>query len=221
MQDDSRGFDDYMDSRHPSVDAFLSQPSSTIAAVPLTLYNHSILHNLPTVTILPQPWNTWKNPSPFSGGATTFYYTSTARLTLTSLKPSGSRIVQDPPDGQLISLVSPNVAAPITSSFPVPVPPSLMPDASGPKKSPPYDPPEGPPLLEWEEYPTEEVGMVDSLEEEVMVMAEISPGEMKEDLPTYTVWNEAYIMLVSCIDYALDMTCIQSVSQCFIVGGIL
>ena len=36
-----------------------------------------------------------------------------------------------------------------------------------------------------------------------------------------TVWNEAYIMLVSCIDYALDMTCIQSVSQCFIVGGIL
>ena len=37
----------------------------------------------------------------------------------------------------------------------------------------------------------------------------------------FTVWNEAYIMLVSCIDYALDMTCIQSVSQCFIVGGIL
>ena len=36
-----------------------------------------------------------------------------------------------------------------------------------------------------------------------------------------TAWNEAYIMLVSCIDYALDMTCIQSVSQCFIVGGIL
>ena len=36
-----------------------------------------------------------------------------------------------------------------------------------------------------------------------------------------TVWNEAYIMLVSCIDYALDMTCIQSVSQCFIVAGIL
>ena len=36
-----------------------------------------------------------------------------------------------------------------------------------------------------------------------------------------TVWNEAYIMLVSCIDYALDMTCIQSVSQCFIVCGIL
>ena len=38
---------------------------------------------------------------------------------------------------------------------------------------------------------------------------------------TDTAWNEAYIMLVSCIDYALDMTCIQSVSQCFIVGGIL
>ena len=37
----------------------------------------------------------------------------------------------------------------------------------------------------------------------------------------FTVWNEAYIMLVSCIDYALDMTCIQSVSQCFIVCGIL
>ena len=36
-----------------------------------------------------------------------------------------------------------------------------------------------------------------------------------------TVWNEAYIILVSCIDYALDMTCIQSVSQCFIVCGIL
>ena len=40
-------------------------------------------------------------------------------------------------------------------------------------------------------------------------------------LALHTVWNEAYIMLVSCIDYALDMTCIQSVSQCFIVGGIL
>ena len=39
--------------------------------------------------------------------------------------------------------------------------------------------------------------------------------------PLATAWNEAYIMLVSCIDYALDMTCIQSVSQCFIVGGIL
>ena len=39
--------------------------------------------------------------------------------------------------------------------------------------------------------------------------------------PPSTAWNEAYIMLVSCIDYALDMTCIQSVSQCFIVGGIL
>ena len=39
------------------------------------------------------------------------------------------------------------------------------------------------PLLEREEYPTEEVGTVDSLEEEVM--AEISPGEMEEDLPTY------------------------------------
>ena len=38
---------------------------------------------------------------------------------------------------------------------------------------------------------------------------------------THTAWNEAYIMLVSCIDYALDMTCIQSVSQCFIVCGIL
>ena len=38
---------------------------------------------------------------------------------------------------------------------------------------------------------------------------------------TATAWNEAYIMLVSCIDYALDMTCIQSVSQCFIVCGIL
>ena len=40
-------------------------------------------------------------------------------------------------------------------------------------------------------------------------------------LQAHTAWNEAYIMLVSCIDYALDMTCIQSVSQCFIVGGIL
>ena len=39
--------------------------------------------------------------------------------------------------------------------------------------------------------------------------------------PHPTAWNEAYIMLVSCIDYALDMTCIQSVSQCFIVCGIL
>ena len=27
--------------------------------------------------------------------------------------------------------------------------------------------------------------MVDSLEEEVMAMAEVSPGEMEEDLPTY------------------------------------
>ena len=75
----------------------------------------------------------------------TSYYASTVRPTITSLKPSGSRIVQDPPDRQLISLVSPNMAAPITSSFPASVPPSLMPDASGPKKSPPYDPPEGPP----------------------------------------------------------------------------
>ena len=41
------------------------------------------------------------------------------------------------------------------------------------------------------------------------------------DHAALTAWNEAYIMLVSCIDYALDMTCIQSVSQCFIVGGIL
>ena len=40
-------------------------------------------------------------------------------------------------------------------------------------------------------------------------------------MSVHTVWNEAYIMLVSCIDYALDMTCIQSVSQCFIVCGIL
>ena len=41
------------------------------------------------------------------------------------------------------------------------------------------------PLLEQEEYPTEEVGMVDSLEEEVTVVVEISPGEMEEDLPMY------------------------------------
>ena len=41
------------------------------------------------------------------------------------------------------------------------------------------------PLLEWEEYPTEEVGMVDSLEEEAMVVVETSLGEMEEDLPTY------------------------------------
>ena len=41
------------------------------------------------------------------------------------------------------------------------------------------------PLLEWEEYPTEEVGMVDPLEEEAMVVAETSLGEMEEDLPTY------------------------------------
>ena len=41
------------------------------------------------------------------------------------------------------------------------------------------------PLLEWEEYPTEEVGMVDSLEEEAMVVAEISLGEMGGGLPMY------------------------------------
>ena len=41
------------------------------------------------------------------------------------------------------------------------------------------------PLLEQEEYPTEKVGMVDSLEEEAMAVAEISLGEMEEDLPTY------------------------------------
>ena len=108
----------------------------------------------------------------------TSYYTSTARPTLTSLKPSGSKIVQDPTDRQLISLVSPNVATPITSSFPVPVPPSLMPDASGPKKALLTillkDP-----LLEQEEYPTEEVGMVDSLEEEAMAVAEISQGKWR------------------------------------------
>ena len=46
-------------------------------------------------------------------------------------------------------------------------------------------------------------------------------SEVPKDRSCITVWNEAYIMLVSCIDYALDMTCIQSVSQCFIVGGIL
>ena len=46
-------------------------------------------------------------------------------------------------------------------------------------------------------------------------------GERLETRTLGTAWNEAYIMLVSCIDYALDMTCIQSVSQCFIVGGIL
>ena len=47
------------------------------------------------------------------------------------------------------------------------------------------------------------------------------PREAPEGKEAHTVWNEAYIMLVSCIDYALDMTCIQSVSQCFIVCGIL
>ena len=47
----------------------------------------------------------------------------------------------------------------------------------------------------------------------------LGPDPVAEDI--CTAWNEAYIMLVSCIDYALDMTCIQSVSQCFIVGGIL
>ena len=41
------------------------------------------------------------------------------------------------------------------------------------------------PLLEREEYLTEEVGMVDSLEEETMAAAEISLGETEEDLPTY------------------------------------
>ena len=41
------------------------------------------------------------------------------------------------------------------------------------------------PLPEQEEYPTEEVGMVDSLEEEAMAVAEISLGEMEEDLPMY------------------------------------
>ena len=41
------------------------------------------------------------------------------------------------------------------------------------------------PLPEWEEYPTEEAGMVYSLEEEMMAMAEVSPGELQEDLPTY------------------------------------
>ena len=46
------------------------------------------------------------------------------------------------------------------------------------------------------------------------------PQDMRKHR-AYTAWNEAYIMLVSCIDYALDMTCIQSVSQCFIVCGIL
>ena len=50
-----------------------------------------------------------------------------------------------------------------------------------------------------------------------MTIGEASRQHQSSD----TVWNEAYIMLVSCIDYALDMTCIQSVSQCFIVGGIL
>ena len=41
------------------------------------------------------------------------------------------------------------------------------------------------PLLEQEEYPTEEVGMVDPLEEEAMAVAETSLGEMEEDLPMY------------------------------------
>ena len=40
------------------------------------------------------------------------------------------------------------------------------------------------PLLEPEEYPTEEVGMVVSLEEEATTVAEISLGETEEDLPT-------------------------------------
>ena len=47
------------------------------------------------------------------------------------------------------------------------------------------------------------------------------PRRLGALLEASTAWNEAYIMLVSCIDYALDMTCIWSVSQCFIVGGIL
>ena len=51
--------------------------------------------------------------------------------------------------------------------------------------------------------------------------AAVTKAQHSFDKVTYTAWNEAYIMLVSCIDYALDMTCIQSVSQCFIVGGIL
>ena len=51
------------------------------------------------------------------------------------------------------------------------------------------------------------------------VVSEANSKNLFREPPT--AWNEAYIMLVSCIDYALDMTCIQSVSQRFIVGGIL
>ena len=35
-----------------------------------------------------------------------------------------------------------------------------------------------------------------------------SPCHAAGNADACTVWNEAYIMLVSCIDYALDMTCI-------------
>ena len=48
-----------------------------------------------------------------------------------------------------------------------------------------------------------------------------SSNRQGQAVRAHTAWNKAYIMLVSCIDYALDMTCIQSVSQCFIVFGIL
>ena len=54
-----------------------------------------------------------------------------------------------------------------------------------------------------------------------IVKGALALKDIKSHLADTTAWNEAYIMLVSCIDYALDMTCIQSVSQCFIVGGIL
>ena len=54
-----------MDLQHPSVDAFLSQPSSTIVAIALTPYNHSILHNLPTVAIPLNLGILGRTPPPF------------------------------------------------------------------------------------------------------------------------------------------------------------
>jgi hypothetical protein len=134
LQDDSRGFDNYMDLRRPSMDVYPSQPSSATAAAPPTPCNHLILHSLPTLS-----WNTWKNPLPFPGCTTTSYYASTVQPTMTSLKPSGSKNVQGPPDGQLISLVSPNVVAPVSAL------PSSTPVATASEKGPPYDPLKGPP----------------------------------------------------------------------------
>jgi hypothetical protein len=107
------------------MDVYLLQPSSTTAAVPPTPFNHSILHSLPAVTLPSLSWNTWKNPLPFSGSTATSYYASTVQPTVTSLKPSGSKNVQGPLDGQLILLVSPNVATPVPGSFPAPVSQSL------------------------------------------------------------------------------------------------